>query len=123
MEMCRAVWGLPQAGILANKLLKKHLAPHGYFKCVHTPGLWRHATRPITFTLVVDNFGMKYTWQEDIDHLIECIKKKYELTKDWDGDLYCGIRLKWDYKARTLDISMPGYILKQLQKYKHASPS
>ena len=24
-----AVWGLPQAGILANKLLKKRLAPHG----------------------------------------------------------------------------------------------
>ncbi len=118
MEMRRAVWGLPQAGILANKLLKKRLAPHGYFECAHTPGLWRHATCPITFTLVVDNFGMKYTRQEDIDHLIECIKKKYKLTED----LPC-IRLKWDYKARTLDISMPGYILKQLQKYKHDSPS
>ncbi len=46
MEMRRAVWGLPQAGILANKLLKKRLAPHGYFKCTHTPGLWRHATTP-----------------------------------------------------------------------------
>ncbi len=120
MEMHRAVWGLPQAGILANKLLKKHLARHGYFKCAHTPGLWRHATRPITFMLVVDDFGVKYTWQEDINHLIECIKKKYKLTKDWDGDLYCGICLKWDYKACTLDISMPGYIPKQLQKYKHA---
>ncbi len=33
LEMRRAMWGLPQAGILANKLLKKRLAPHGYFKC------------------------------------------------------------------------------------------
>jgi hypothetical protein len=123
MEMRRAMWGLPQAGILANKLLKKRLAPHGYFECTHTPGLWRHATRPITFTLVVNDFGVKYTQQEDMDHLIECIKKKYKLTKDWDGNLYCTVRLKWDYKACTLDISMPGYILKQLQKYKHASPS
>ncbi len=60
--------------------------------------------------------------QEDIDHLIGCIKEKYELTEDWDGNLYCGIHVKWDYNARTLDISMPGYILKQLQKYRHASP-
>ena len=29
LEMRRAVWGLPQAGILANKLLQKRLAPHG----------------------------------------------------------------------------------------------
>ncbi len=82
LEMHRAVWGLPQAGILANKLLKKCLAPHGYFECAHTPGLWKHVTRPISFTLVVDNLGVKYTHQEDIDHLIGCIKKKYELTED-----------------------------------------
>ena len=40
IEMHRAVWGLPQAGILANKLLKKRLAPHGYYECANTPGLW-----------------------------------------------------------------------------------
>jgi hypothetical protein len=33
LEMQRAVWGLPQASILANKLLKKCLAPHGYYEC------------------------------------------------------------------------------------------
>ena len=113
------MWGLPQAGILANKLLRKRLAPQGYFECKQTPGLWKHATQP---TLVVDDFGVKYLRQEDIDHLINCIRKKYELTEDWDGDLYCGIRRKWDYIARTLDISMPGYIVKQLEKYAHASP-
>ncbi len=122
LEMRRAIWGLPQAGILANKLLKKRLAPHGYYECAHTPGLWKHVTYPISFTLLMDNFGVKYTHQEDIDHLIACIEEKYELTEDWDGDLHCGIRLQWDYNARTLDISMPGYIIKQLQKYGHASP-
>jgi hypothetical protein len=34
--------GLPQAGILANKLLKKCLAIRGYFQSQHTPGLWQH---------------------------------------------------------------------------------
>jgi len=46
-------------------------------------------------------------------------KGKYELTEDWSGDLYCGITLHWDYIARTVDISMPGYIKKLLQKYNH----
>jgi hypothetical protein len=62
---------------------------------------------------------MKYTNKADVDHLVECLKENYDLTQDWDGDLYCGIKLKWDYEAQTLDISMPGYIIKQLQKYKH----
>jgi hypothetical protein len=40
LEMCHAIWGLPQTGILANKLLRKRLLPHGYYECKHTPGLW-----------------------------------------------------------------------------------
>jgi hypothetical protein len=66
-------------------------SPHRYFKCKQTPGLWKHTTGPITFTLVVDNFGVKYEHQEDINHLNACNKKKYELTIDWDGNLYCRI--------------------------------
>jgi hypothetical protein len=42
LRMEHAVWGLPQAGILANKLLCKRLAPHGYYKCINMLGLWRH---------------------------------------------------------------------------------
>lgn len=122
LEMRRAVWGLPQLGILANKLLHKHLLPHGYYECANTPGLWKHVSRLISFTLVVDDFGVKYVGKEHANHLIDCIKEKYGITEDWSGDLYCGIKLKWDYNARTLDISMPGYIKKLLQKYQHRMP-
>jgi hypothetical protein len=59
----------------------------------NTPGLWNHTTHPLTFTLVVNNFGVKYKSQEDVDHLIAVIKTKYTLTKDWMGNLYCGIKL------------------------------
>jgi hypothetical protein len=106
--MRHAVWVLPQAGILANKLLQKQLLPHGYYKCANTPSLWKHKMRPITFMLVVNDFGVKYARKKHADHLIWCIKQKYELAKDWTGILYCGIKLSWDYDTRTLDISMPG---------------
>ena len=83
LEIRRAVSGLPQAGILANKLLRKRLKPHGYYECTNTPGLWRHTTRPITFLLVVDNFGVKYVGKEHADHLIDCLKTEtYKLTED-----------------------------------------
>ena len=90
LEMRRAVWGLPQAGILANKRLRQKLAPFGYSECVDTPGLWIHQTRPISFTLIVDNFGVKYVSQVDVDHLIASVRSTYTLTEDWSGDLYCG---------------------------------
>jgi hypothetical protein len=44
------------------------------------------------------------------------------LTKDWTGNLYCGIQLDWDYAGRTVDISMPGYTKKKLQEYRHIIP-
>jgi hypothetical protein len=55
----RDMYGLPQTGLFANKLLEKHLNKHGYQKSKLLPGLWIHHTRPIQFTLVVDNIGMK----------------------------------------------------------------
>jgi len=44
------------------------------------------------------------------------------VTVDKEGTLYCGITLEWDYNKRTLDISMPGYVKKQLIKYNHPTP-
>jgi hypothetical protein len=43
------MYGLPQAGILANKLLKQRLNAKGYYHCQHTPGLWRHVCQDISF--------------------------------------------------------------------------
>eukprot|EP00804_Cyclotella_cryptica_P016363 CCRYP_009915-RA/>CCRYP_009915-RA protein AED:0.19 eAED:0.12 QI:0/0/0/1/0/0/2/0/920 len=110
-------------GALANKLLRKRLAPHGYCEVAHTPGLWRHVTRPISFTLVVDDFGVKYVGQEHAKHLIHVLQENYMMSIDWDGALYCGIQLNWDYDHRTLDISMPRYIDKVLQRFQHPVPS
>eukprot|EP00804_Cyclotella_cryptica_P013531 CCRYP_017239-RA/>CCRYP_017239-RA protein AED:0.45 eAED:0.45 QI:0/0/0/1/1/1/2/0/507 len=102
MEICRAMYGLPQAGILANKLLSQRLAKHGYYKVVHTPGLWKHTTRPISFTLIVDDFGIKYVGKEHAEHLLNALQQHYTLDIDWSGTLYCGIALKWDYLNYTV---------------------
>ena len=70
LETRKAIYGLPQAGSLANKLLKEWLEPHGYIEVPHTPGLWKYKTRPIHFSLVVDDFGVKYVGRDNAEHLI-----------------------------------------------------
>jgi hypothetical protein len=118
----KGMYGLPQSGILANNLLKKRLEPHGYYECTHTPGLWRHKTREITFTLVVDDFGIKQTSKADSDHLIAALRQYYGLKVDRTGSLYCGVTMKWDYGQRIVDLSMPGYVRAALEEFKHTNP-
>jgi hypothetical protein len=62
---------------------------------------------------------VKYVRQELADHLMACIKEEYEMTVDWSGDLYCGVKFEWDYLKRMTDILMPGWIQKLLLKYAH----
>ena len=109
-EIRQGMYGLPQAGQIANELLKKRLAYYGYFERPHTPGLWKHVIRPTKFTLVVDDFGIKYVGQENLGHLLTSLQKHCKVSLDEEGSLYCGITLEWDYKNRTLVISMPGYV-------------
>jgi hypothetical protein len=71
----------------------------------------------------MDDFRVKCVGKEHADHLVASLKTKYKLVEDWDGDLYCGIKLQWNYNARMLDISMPGYVRRQLAKYKHVVSS
>jgi hypothetical protein len=49
IEIRKGMYGLPQAGILANKLLEKCLSTRGYYQCQHMPGLWRHIGGPSLF--------------------------------------------------------------------------
>jgi hypothetical protein len=73
-----------------------------------------HKTNGVVFTLVVDNFGVKYMGRENAEHLMDLLRKIYSITADWTGSKYIGLTLNWDYKARTCDLSMPDYIDKAL---------
>jgi hypothetical protein len=122
VEIQQGMYGLPQAGILANKLLQTNLATAGYAPTPHTPGLWKHHTRPVTFSLIVDDFGAKYVGQEHAHHLITALKCNYEISQDWEATLYASITMKWDYKACTVQLSMPGYVEAVLHKFQHPPP-
>ena len=60
-EIRKGIPGLKQAGRQASYRLTKNLARNGYDPVPHTSSLWRHHTSDLVFSIVVDNFGIKYT--------------------------------------------------------------
>jgi hypothetical protein len=122
-EITKGVYGLKQAGKLANDLLTTRLEAHGYHQCETTPGLWRHKWRPVVFVLIVDDFGIEYVDRRHAEHLLAALKETYEVTTDWTGTKFAGIDIAWDYTKRTCRITMNDYINKLLLKYGHQKPS
>eukprot|EP00957_Ditylum_brightwellii_P119959 9154968-Ditylum_brightwellii.AAC.1 len=86
-----------------SKYKKVCMAYPRYYPCTYTPGLWHHQWQPITFALVVDNFGVKIKGKEHGKHLIQALRENYEVTVDWNG-------------------TIPNYIAKALVKYGHKLP-
>jgi hypothetical protein len=70
VEIRRGTHGFPQAGKSVNNQLIVVLAPFGYLPVPIAARLWRHLKRDITFYLIVDNFGVKCTNQDNADYLI-----------------------------------------------------
>ena len=118
----KGMYGLPQAGKLANNDLVDHLKKGGYFQAKHTPGLFTNQQRTVQFALVVDDFGIKYTNQADLNHFLQHLQQKYTITKD-DGERFNGITLNWDYNKRECELSIPEYCFKALIRFNHSLPS
>ena len=104
------MYGLKQAGLIANQQLQKHLAKFGYAPTARTPGLWTHSSCNIAFSLVNDNFGVKYVGRNNAQHLLSALQEMYSVSTDWAGELYYGVSINWDYHNRHVNISMPGYV-------------
>ena len=119
VKIVKGMYGINQAVIIAHRSLIHHLAPFRYHPDRHTPGLWKHETRDTIFTLVVDDFAIKYTSLNNAQHLLHALKEKYTISEDWEAKIYIVISLEWDYRKRTFDLSMSGYVTAALQRVRH----
>jgi hypothetical protein len=116
------MYALPQAGVSAKELLEQRMAKHGYNQRKIVPGPRTHNTHKTTFTLVVDDFGVKYTSKVDAQHLIDALQENYQITIDWNGTKYIGVMLNWDYVRCKVHLTMPKYIAKVLERFQHPKP-
>ena len=111
------------AGKIAHDDLVERLSEAGYKKADILEGYFYHESRDISFTLVVDDFLIKYKDKADLQHLEEAIGKYYKLKVDTECKQYVGIHLKWDYERRTVRLSMDGYIEQALKELEHSLPT
>jgi len=107
----KGMYCLPQAGIIAQQLLEKHLVANGYHQSTVTPGFWKHdwQWQPILCALCVDDFGVKYVGIEHAKHLLQTLNTHYTSSHDWKGECYLGLTIIWDYPHQQVHLPMPGY--------------
>jgi hypothetical protein len=71
-------------------------------------------SRPICFTLVVDDFAIKYINEADATHLIDALKREYTTTVVKEATKYIGLTIEWDYKNGKVHAYMLGYLRKAM---------
>jgi hypothetical protein len=116
------MYGLPQVGIIAQELLSTRLKEHRYNQSKTTPGLWTHEWCPITFSLVVNDFGVKYIGEEHTQHLIQAVQKYNTCLFQKDMERYCSLTIKRDYADKKVHLLMPSYVEKALKQFQHPPP-
>ena len=79
----------------------------------------KNKSRSIIFCLCIDDFGVKYFHNHDVDHLINALQQHHKLFIDWERKNYCGFNLQWNYKDHFVDIIMSDYIPTVLKRFQH----
>lgn len=90
--------------VLSQRRLIDHLMQYGYIQDVNVPCLFQHHERGTIFTLVVDDFAIKYKREEDAQHFIDTLNK-------------LGFHITFDDVKHTVSFSMPQYIPKVLARF------
>ena len=78
----KGMYGLPQAGRVANDHLLPRLQEAGYTATGQTPGLFSQKDNDIVFALVVDDFLIHHTSDQALTHLIDTLQQHYTITVD-----------------------------------------
>jgi hypothetical protein len=118
MEITKGIYGLKQAGKLAQDRLVLHLAGHGYIQCPNTPCMFKHISNSVAFTLVVDDFLIKYTDVTHSEHLIKSLSELYTVTTQMGNtQKYIGITMLYNRKEHYIHWCMPGYVEKALRRF------
>jgi hypothetical protein len=118
VEINKGIYGLAQAGRLAQDRLVALLKDNGYCPISPlNPCIFKHETRDVTFSLVVDDFGVMYEREDDVRHLLDTLRQIYTVKEDWTGSSYVGYSIMHDLDRGTITLSMPGYIDAARQRF------
>ena len=78
-----------------------------------------HTWRSITFSICIDDFGVKYVGKQHSDHLNDVLLEHYKISNDWSGKFYLGLDLDWEYKNCKVHLSMLTSVTAALKLFNH----
>ena len=122
MDIKQGMYGLPQEGLIAKKLLEKIPNKKGYKQSDITPVFWTHDWCLICFSLCVNNFGVKYVGKQHAEHIMKVLREHYKILNDWRIKRYLGLNIDWDNNNRKVHLSMLGYVAEALTRFQHKHP-
>ena len=74
-EIGKGMDGIPEAGRLENYLLRARLKKYEYIEATHTPRYWKDIWNLTSWTLIVYDFGFKYTNKRHVDELLKIMSQ------------------------------------------------
>ena len=100
------MYGLKEAGLIAQKALLKVLNTNGYSEPDNMMIVKAKDPKDKTTAVVnVDDFGIMYTNEADARKMLKVLEDNgYIIKVDWEGKKYCGMNINHDRINRTLTI-------------------
>jgi hypothetical protein len=118
----KTMHGLKEAGKLSNLRLSVCLRLSVSSKPLLLVSSVIYVSRPISFVLIVDDFGVKYHSKVDFDYLVSCLTTLYQVKSHPIGTKFLGFTIKHDRIPGTLVVSYPGYVTSLLHAYALMDP-
>jgi len=100
-QVNKGMYGLKQAGLLANERIVEHLAKYGYIISKYAPCQFVSKDKSTAFCLMVDDLLIKVI-KTNHEHLYACLRVFYEITTDDTGSKYINIEMRRDRAAGTI---------------------
>ena len=66
--------------LLYRSFSRKRLNKAGYCQSDQAPDFWKHKWRPVSFSLIIDDLGVKYVGRKHVQRLIETLNEFYTIT-------------------------------------------
>jgi len=117
-EVNKGMYGLKQAGLLANDRIVTLFDKHGYKQSKYIPQLFFSEDKSTAFCLVVDDLLIKAN-EANRDKLYECLRTQYEIVTDNTGSKYLNIDIRRDKTNKLAGLSMRGYLDRLITRFDH----
>ena len=115
-QVNKGMYGLKQAGLLANECIVKHFAKYDCIQSKNVPCLFVRKDKSTDFCLMVDNLLIKAN-KTNRERLYGCLLVLYEITTDDTGSKYINIEMCHDRAAGTIECAMKGYMDKVVTRF------